>query len=84
MKVTTKIRNMLNKLLGVDIIELEWVGDLDVLKVLHRYKIDAEYTLDSENPPEGKVVANLYINKLGGFIPYNTKLFIYQNKIYRK
>lgn len=84
MKVATKIRNMLSKLLGVDIIELEWVGDLDVLKVLHRYKIDAVYTVDRENPPEGKVMTNLYINRLGGFIPYNTKLFIYQNKIYKK
>ena len=79
-----QLRNKISKLLGMEIIEFRWEGNLDILKLLHKYKIDADYTLDRINPPDGNIIVSLYINSLGGFIPYNTKLFIYQNKIYKK
>ncbi len=84
MGVLGKLRNKLSNILGINIIEFEWEGNLNILKLLHKYKIDAEYTLDRINPPDGNIIISLYINSLGGFIPYNTKLFIYQNKIYKK
>ena len=83
MRVVTKLRNKISSILGINIIEFEWEGNLDILKLLHKNKIDAEYTLDRINPPDGEVHVSLYIDNLG-YIPYNTKLFIYQNKIYRK
>ena len=53
---------------------------IEVEKLLKEY--DIKYEITEDKYPQITFIS-LYIDEIGGFVPENTKLFIYKNYVYK-
>ena len=67
---------------GEKLVHFTWTpkNRIEVEKLLKKY--DIKYEITEDKYPQITFIS-LYIDEIGGFVPENTKLFIYKNCVYK-